>query len=73
MAGFDLTDPGRLILYETGAPKFVLTLGEEKDNLDLEFSFFRNAKRPVVLVDLEALLRGALKNGSGPRTTASGS
>lgn len=62
MAGFDLTDPGRLMLYGTGAPKFVLTLGEEKDNLDLEFSFLRNAEAPEVLVDLEALVRGALEN-----------
>lgn len=64
LAGFDVTDPGSLVLCDEGAPKFVLSLNEDKENLDLELSFRKSAEAPEVTFDPEALLRGARKKAT---------
>ena len=62
MAGFDLAEPGTLILSGKGAPRFEFSLGEEGDNVDVELSFARNLERPQLRLELGPFLRAALEN-----------
>lgn len=60
MAGFDTSDPGRLVLYPEGNPTLEIAADPKKGSFVTELSFRRNAEEPKVPVDLDSVLQTAL-------------